>query len=195
MNVTYGRLTSRVRTSAELAVEQRDVTLSSTPVAGVGLIGGDDPRPQFIFLRPVGDSCMHGATLTMDGEFDVGMGEQVHEPIRIAVVTPLGGHQHDHVIADNRCGEQDRSLPSRGATDRVQLHDQHPKGRRADARTRRAQHAMVKEVERPESTVDEVTTPPAHQENLVQAVRRIPSSAPRSTTKGTRDGEESTRVA
>lgn len=52
---------------------------------------------------------------------------------------------------------------------------------------------MLKEIERPESTVNEVATPPAY--NEIQARRRTRSLAPHPTTKFTRDGEESTPVA
>lgn len=68
----------------------------------------------------------------MEGEFDVGMGEEVPEPVGIAIVTPLGDHQYNPVTADDECGKQDRPSPSRCATNREQSHDRDLEGRCAN---------------------------------------------------------------
>src|ERR1022692_909740 len=126
---TSARVPSFCVVLARHADDQRDVAVGALLIAGVASVSRYHLRPQFGLLLRRRLTGQHWPALARHGQLDLGLGDQVAAPVRVTVVSSLGGHQHDLVAVDDRRREDGRTRLPRLAAHGVQLDDGHPVGR------------------------------------------------------------------
>ena len=123
--------------------DDRDLPGRAPLVAGVTAVGGDDPRPQFGTLGPRRRAGPHRLRRPVDRQLDLGVGDEVAVPLRIALVAALGGDEDHAAGLTDRRGEHHRPPLAGLAPGRVQLDRGHPGEAAAQPTSGHGEHRLV----------------------------------------------------